>query len=136
MESMEQDNPNARFQMRFSVLRFQNAVSGLTPKQISFLVKYGYDMLLDLKRQTIFPLCLIEWIMHNMIPAFAIFQLGNKRINFDKDFIQQFLGIPSGIFSLLVVQCKNLLCSISISFVLFYKVCNSVLYQPVFFYFR
>jgi hypothetical protein len=98
MESMEEDDPNARFQMRFSVLRFQNVVSDLTPKQISFLVKYGYDMLLDLKRQTIFPLSLIEWIMHNMIPAFAIFQLGNKRINFDKDFIQQFLGIPSGIF--------------------------------------
>jgi hypothetical protein len=119
MESMEEDDPNACFQMRFSVLRFQNVVSDLTPKQISFLVKYGYDMLLDLKRQTIFPLSLIEWIMHNMIPAFAIFQLGNKRINFDKDFIQQFLGIPSGIFSLLVVQCKNLFCSISISFVLF-----------------
>jgi hypothetical protein len=69
----------------------------LTPKQKGFLVKHGYDMFLNLKHRVVSSLPLIDWITDNIIPQLAIFQLGNKRINFNKATIQQFIAIPSGI---------------------------------------
>jgi hypothetical protein len=70
----------------------------LTPKQKGFLVKHGYDLFLNIKHRLVFPLPFIDWIIDHIIPRLASFQLGNKRIKFDKAMIQQFIAIPSGIF--------------------------------------
>ncbi|KAM0919396.1 hypothetical protein ACQ4PT_008298 [Festuca glaucescens] len=82
--------------MRFSVRRFEVAMRTLTPKQIGFLVKYGYDLILELKHKVVFPMVLIDWVMDNMVPELAMFHYEHKRIYFDKYMIQQFIGIPSG----------------------------------------
>lgn len=82
--------------MRFSVSRVEKALKKLTLKQRGFLIKHGYDMVLNLKNHVVFPLPLIDFVMENMVPAFAMIQLGNKRINLDKTIIQQFIGPPSG----------------------------------------
>ncbi|KAM0869312.1 hypothetical protein ACQ4PT_040754 [Festuca glaucescens] len=90
------DDPAVRFKMRFSVRRFEVAMRTLTPKQIGFLVKYGYDLILELKHKVVFPMVLIDWVMDNMVPELAMFRYEHKRIYFDKYMIQQFIGIPSG----------------------------------------
>ncbi|KAM0912822.1 hypothetical protein ACQ4PT_012559 [Festuca glaucescens] len=90
------DNPTARFKMRFSVQRFEVVMRNLTPKQIGFLVKYGYDLILELKHKVVFPMVLIDWVMDNMVPELAMFRYEHKCIYFDKYMIQQFIGIPSG----------------------------------------
>jgi hypothetical protein len=97
MDSTEEEDANVRFKTRFFVCRFENEMKCLTPKQKGFLVKHGYDMFLNLKHRVVFPLPLIDWIIDNIIPQLAIFHLGNKRINFNKAIIQQFIAIPSGI---------------------------------------
>jgi hypothetical protein len=96
MDASEEQGICSRVKFRFSVLRFQNAVKNLSKKQRDILVKYGFDRLLELHHHTIFPLSLIMWIMDNMVAELAIFQFGSKRINFDKNTFQQFLGIPAG----------------------------------------
>jgi hypothetical protein len=85
-------------------------------KQRDILVKYGFDRLLELQHHTIYPTSLIMWIIDNMIAELAIFQFGSKRINFDKNMIQQFIGILAGtiflfafFFILLSVSCFLLL---------------------------
>jgi hypothetical protein len=103
MDSAEEDDANVRFKTRFSDRRFENAMKCLTPKQKGFLVKHGYDLFLNIKHGVVFPLPLIDWIIDNIIPRLAIFQLGNKCINIDKAMIQQFIVIPSGIFTIFVV---------------------------------
>ncbi|KAM0920016.1 hypothetical protein ACQ4PT_007794 [Festuca glaucescens] len=82
--------------MSFSVRRFEVVMRTLTPKQIGFLVKYGYDLILELKHKVVFPMVLIDWVMDNMVPELAMFRYEHKRIYFDKYMIQQFIGIPSG----------------------------------------
>jgi hypothetical protein len=98
MDSAEEDDPNVRFKTRFSVRRFENAMKCLTPTQRGFLMKHGYDLLLDIKSKIVFPLPFIDWIIDHIIPRLSSFQLGNRRIKFDKAMIQQFIAIPSGIF--------------------------------------
>jgi hypothetical protein len=108
MDSAEEDDPNVRFKTRFSVRRFENAMKCLTPKQRGFLIKHGYDLFLDIKFRVVFPLPFIDWIIDHIIPRLASFQLGNKRIKFDKAMIQQFIAIPSGIFiPSLCYMCSN-----------------------------
>ena len=97
MASAEEHDPSARFQMRFSIRRFENAMNGLSPKQRGFLVKHGFDRFLNLKHQAVFPLPLMDFVMQNMVPTLSIFQYDKKRINFNKSMAQQFLGIYSGI---------------------------------------
>jgi hypothetical protein len=72
----------------------------LSKKQRDFLTLHGFDSLLKLNYQGLFPLSLIDWIMDNMVPSEALFQHGSKRIKFKKYMVEQFLGIQSGIFSL------------------------------------
>jgi hypothetical protein len=116
MDALEDEDICSRVKFRFSVTRFQNAVKDLSKKQRDILVKYGFDRLLELQHHTIYPTSLIMWIMDNMIAELAIFQFGSKRINFDKNMIQQFIGIPAGtillfafFFVLLSVSCFLLL---------------------------
>ncbi|KAM0868672.1 hypothetical protein ACQ4PT_041161 [Festuca glaucescens] len=90
------DDLAGRFKMRFSVRRFEVAMRNLTPKQIGFLLKYGYDRILELKHKVVFPMVLIDWVMDNMVLELAMFHYEHKRIYFDKYMIQQFIGIPSG----------------------------------------
>ncbi|KAM0907139.1 hypothetical protein ACQ4PT_016308 [Festuca glaucescens] len=78
------DDPAVRFKMRFSVRPFEVAMRNLTPKQIGFLVKYGYDLILELKHKVVFSMVLIDWVMDNMVPELAMFRYEHKRIYFDK----------------------------------------------------
>jgi hypothetical protein len=71
----------------------------LSKKQRDFLTLHGFDRLLKLNYQGLFPPSLIDWIMDNMVPSEALFQHGSKRIKFKKYMVEQFLGIQSGIFS-------------------------------------
>jgi hypothetical protein len=91
------DDPAVRFKMRFSVRRFEVAMKSLTPKQVGFVVKYGYELILELKHKVVFPMVLIDWVVDKMVLELAMFCHEHKRNNFNKNMIHQFVGIPSGI---------------------------------------
>jgi hypothetical protein len=69
------DTPVVHFKMRFSIRLFEVAMRNLTPKQIGFLVKYGYDLILELKHKVVFPMVLIDWVMDNIVHELAMFRL-------------------------------------------------------------
>jgi hypothetical protein len=79
-------------------------MKSLTPKQVGFVVKYGYELVLELKHKVVFPMVIIDWVMDKMVPELAMFRHEHKRINFDKNMMQQFVGIPAGILFVFVRQ--------------------------------
>jgi hypothetical protein len=48
------DDADVLFKMRFSVRRFEVAMKSLTPKQVGFVVKYGYELSLEFKHKVVF----------------------------------------------------------------------------------
>jgi hypothetical protein len=140
MDSAEEDDANVRFKTSFSVRRFENAMKCLTPKQKGFLFKHGYDMFLNLKHMVVFPLPLIDWIIDNIIPRLAIFQRGNKHINFNEAMIQQFIAIPSGILLFCCCFLPHCFCILILSgfmldaiFPTFFLQCSPFLCEFIFF---
>ena len=84
-----------RMKNRFSSKRFQKTIDSLTEDQKGFIVKHGFQNLLNVQKFSI-PVSFLEWIMSQLVIHKAEFKHRRKSFKLTRFMVQQILGIPSG----------------------------------------